>query len=734
MTEVFPLKVAASSTKLAYSNRVYVHKSAFEAMSRAARGSTQSDDPVVQISVGSLVFLASPSSEVQEQDDIALNVKQRNSGSFTLSQRVSVTLFLPNAQNSLATITILADLLGKQKTPAKVELDGEELSKSFKLQFANQVFSFRQQLVMDFMGTKLDLSIETFNGVIGKAPILGQILLATDITWKKSPKSDNNIVFLGTGGTAMRNDSLFRQDFNFADLGIGGLDEQFQKMFRTAFATRIFPGVVKQLGINHVRGILLYGPPGCGKTLIARQIGKVLNAREPKIVNGPEILDKFVGGSEEKVRALFADAEKEQAESGDNSMLHIIIFDEMDAIMKARGSQGASSSVSDSVVNQLLSKIDGVDSLNNILIIGMTNRKDLIDEAILRPGRLEIHIEVTLPDEGGRVQIMNIHTAGMKKSKRITQDAIDKIPLIAQMTKNYTGAEMAGLVRNAASFALSRNIDPQNLTSVDEKSIVVEWNDFERAVRDTTPAFGNKNNEEFQSCYRNGICHYGPGFDDLWGTLNRLLLQIKNSVRTPLMSVFLEGSVSSGKTAIAAKFAMDSDLPFVRMVSPDSMIGHSESQKCASLLKTFSDAYRSNLSIIFIDDIERIIEYTPVGHRFSNTVLQTLLILIKKIPPMHCRLMIIATTSVANLMEDLQLTQAFNIVLHVNQLQSPMDIQAVLDEYASVPPAQARAIAASIDKPIGIKQLLIVLEMARADGSDTITPENFLECLHNIGY
>lgn len=83
--------------------------------------------------------------------------------------------------------------------------------------------------------------------------------------------------------------------------------------------------------------LFIPGPPGCGKTLIARQIGKVLNAREPKIINGPEVLDKFVGGSEEKIRALFADAEKEQLEMGDHSMLHIIIFDEMDAIMKTRG-------------------------------------------------------------------------------------------------------------------------------------------------------------------------------------------------------------------------------------------------------------------------------------------------------------------------------------------------------------------------------------------------------------
>ena len=96
-------------------------------------------------------------------------------------------------------------------------------------------------------------------------------------------------------------------------LGIGGLGNEFNQIFRRAFASRVFPGhIVKQLGINHVRGMLLFGPPGCGKTLIARTIGKILNAREPKIVNGPEVLDKYVGGSEEKIRELFKDAEKEQ--------------------------------------------------------------------------------------------------------------------------------------------------------------------------------------------------------------------------------------------------------------------------------------------------------------------------------------------------------------------------------------------------------------------------------------
>ena len=171
------------------------------------------------------------------------------------------------------------------------------------------------------------------------------------------------------------------------------------------------------MGVQHVKGMLLYGPPGTGKTLIARQIGKMLNGKEPKVVNGPEILSKYVGQSEENIRNLFADADAEQAARGDDSDLHIIIFDEIDSVCKARGSSRDGTGVHDTVVNQLLSKIDGVNSLNNILLIGMTNRKDLIDEALLRPGRLEVHVEISLPDESGRLQILGIHTAPMREAK-----------------------------------------------------------------------------------------------------------------------------------------------------------------------------------------------------------------------------------------------------------------------------------------------------------------------------
>jgi vesicle-fusing ATPase len=260
--------------------------------------------------------------------------------------------------------------------------------------------------------------------------------------------------------------NIVQPGFTFEDMGIGGLDTEFSSIFRRAFASRIFPpGLVEKLGIQHVRGILLYGPPGTGKTLIARQIGKMLNAREPKVINGPEVLNKYVGQSEENIRKLFIDAEKEYKEKGDERSLHIIIFDELDAVCKQRGSGGSGGTgVGDSVVNQLLSKLDGVDQLNNILLIGMTNRKDMIDEALLRAGRLEVHMEISLPDEAGRAQILQIHTAKMRTNNVIASDV--DVDELARLTKNFSGAEINGLIKAASSFAFNRHIKVGTMASI----------------------------------------------------------------------------------------------------------------------------------------------------------------------------------------------------------------------------------------------------------------------------
>ena len=390
----------------------------------------------------------------------------------------------------------------------------------------------------------------------------GILTSQSELTLTKDAKSPIN---LRSSKKKPPTNAILQANFKFEDMGIGGLDQEFSQIFRRAFASRIFPpGLIEQMGIQHVKGILLYGPPGTGKTLIARQIGKMLNAREPKVINGPEVLNKFVGQSEENVRKLFVDAEKEYKEKGDESGLHIIIFDELDAVCKQRGSGvGGGTGAGDSVVNQLLSKLDGVDQLNNILLIGMTNRKDMIDEALLRPGRLEVHMEISLPDEKGRVQILKIHTAKMQQSGNLDPEV--SIDELAHQTKNFSGAEISGLVRSAASFALSRHVKVGTYAGVkdDLDHLTVKREDFEQAFDDVKPAFG-VSESEMEKCLRGGIIHFSRFIGDILKEGTLLVKQVQEPDSTPIFSTLLHGPPGSGKTAMAAKIALDSSYPFVR--------------------------------------------------------------------------------------------------------------------------------------------------------------------------
>merc|ERR1711871_1337968 len=216
---------------------------------------------------------------------------------------------------------------------------------------------------------------------------------------------------------------------------------------------------------------------------------------------------------------------------------------------------------------------------------------------------------------------------------------------------------------------------------------------------------------ELKALYANGIHDYGKGFQGTWITLQRLLNQTRTSERTPLLSVLLEGSAATGKTAIAAKLCVESEFPFIRMISPDSMGNMNERQKINEIARVFMDAYKSSVSIIFIDDIERILEFTPVGMRFSNAILQTLIVLLRKPPPDGKRLMIVATTAISHLLEDLQLSTAFNVVLHVSQLQQPDEYAVILQQASGLSSEAAASISTAITQPLGIKQLLQVAEM-----------------------
>lgn len=151
--------------------------------------------------------------------------------------------------------------------------------------------------------------------------------------------------------------------------------------------------------------------------------------------------------------------------------------------------------------------MDGVDQLNNILIIGMTNRLDMIDEALLRPGRLEVHMEISLPDEHGRFQILNIHTSKMRTNNVMDHD-VDLLEL-AQLTKNFSGAEIGGLIKSATSFAFNRHVKVGTMAGIsdDVENLRVNRDDFMRALEEVHPAFG-VSEEELQQVIQNGIIHY----------------------------------------------------------------------------------------------------------------------------------------------------------------------------------------------------------------------------------
>jgi vesicle-fusing ATPase len=328
--------------------------------------------------------------------------------------------------------------------------------------FSGQFFAKGQLVFLEFCSVRLKGKIVNVKNTdeIEISDVPGMFVDSTVVIFDKSRGSKMNINYFLSSETVAP--SIVKIDWDFENMGIGGMDKEFQEILRRAFSSRMYsPAMIQKLGVKHFKGILLYGPPGTGKTLMARQIGKMLNTRDPKIVHGPEILNKYVGQSEENIRLLFKDAEEEYRSRGDDSDLHIIIFDEIDSICRTRGTTSGSTGVGDTVVNQLLSKIDGVQSLNNILVIGMTNRKDMIDEAVLRPGRLEVHIEISLPNEEGRHQIFRIHTSKMRKGDFLAKDV--DLRELASRTKNYTGAEIESVVKGATSFALYRQIDTENI-------------------------------------------------------------------------------------------------------------------------------------------------------------------------------------------------------------------------------------------------------------------------------
>eukprot|EP00761_Pharyngomonas_kirbyi_P012824 gb/GECH01012851.1/.p1 GENE.gb/GECH01012851.1/~~gb/GECH01012851.1/.p1 ORF type:complete len:771 (+),score=155.62 gb/GECH01012851.1/:1-2313(+) len=701
------------------------------------------------VEIGEYVFRLVSNKQVP-QDSIALNVIQRRACGLSTHVPTTVSSYFPPSQNfSCYSLSLEVGLINKRAAARTV--DAEQLSSHVKQVFRSQVFTVGQQFVTEFTGGNLLLTVSNISVINDEALSAAEHTDSADtseggehqlyISQRRGMITDEtqlNITRpsdsrLSLTNTASKSTTLFKPSFNFEQLGIGGLDSQFNAIFRRAFASRVYPPrLIKKLGIQHVKGILLHGPPGTGKTLMARQIGKMLNSREPKIVNGPEVLDKYVGSAEKRIRELFQDAQDDYDARGDEADLHLVIFDELDAICKQRGSVQGGTGVNDTVVNQLLSMMDGVHSLNNVIVVGMTNRKDLIDDALLRPGRFEVQMEVGLPDHKGRLQILQIHTHSMRENQLL--DSSVKMVELAERTKNYSGAEIEGLVKCASSFALNRKVDAKHLTNPSEDDVVVTMEDFERALEEVKPAFGVKS-DEMEGFLSGGLIGYGSGFDRLQNTLQAFVRQVEESSRTNVLSVLLHGPRGSGKTALAAHTALESGFPFVKIVTPETMVGGGEQSKVSRITKAFEDAYRSPLSVLVLDNIERLIEYIDIGPRFSNNVLQTLLVLLNKRPPQGRKLLVIGTTSAASVLQHVEVVDTFNVSLRVPNLSNPEDTRPVLASLDAFGEDQHLEDALeALPAKVPIKQLLMVTEMARSQGDgEAVQPDHFRQCLLDCG-
>lgn len=205
--------------------------------------------------------------------------------------------------------------------------------------------------------------------------------------------------------------------------------------------------------------------------------------------------------------------------------------------------------------------------------------------------------------------------------------------------------------------------------------------DFMKALEENKPAFG-VDNTNLINLIRGGFYDFGEDFQKVYKTGLNFINEIRNSNNTQLLTILLEGKNGCGKTALAAKLALESGFPFVKLISPENFVGYSEVGKVSAIVKIFEDAYKSPLSLIVLDDIERLIEFIHIGPRFSNHLLQTLLVLIKKTPPNPDRkLMIIGTTSLKNIMQQMDIVDCFNLSQNIPTLRKESEYREVLNQF-----------------------------------------------------
>lgn len=383
---------------------------------------------------------------------------------------------------------------------------------------------------------------------------------------------------------------------------IGGLKEELQRVRETIELPLKHPELFDRLGIGPPKGVLLYGPPGTGKTLIAKAVANEAGANFYSI-QGPEIMSKYYGESEERLRQMF--------EEGEKNSPSVIFIDELDSIAPKR--EEVTGEVERRVVAQLLTLMDGLKARGNLIVIGATNREDAIDPALRRPGRFDREIEIGVPDRKGRKEILQIHTRGMPLEEDF------KLDDLANITHGYVGADLAALAREAAMKSLRRYLPEIDLekpipTEILEKMKVTS-NDFKEAFKEIEPSSLREVLIEIPRVKWDDV----GGLKDVKRALKEVVeLPLKNPEAfkrmgiKPPRGILLYGPPGTGKTLLAKAVANESEANYISIKGPEILskwVGESEK----AVREIFKKAKQASPSIVFLDEIDAITPRRGMG-------------------------------------------------------------------------------------------------------------------------
>jgi len=389
---------------------------------------------------------------------------------------------------------------------------------------------------------------------------------------------------------------------------IGGLKEEIQRLREMVELPMRHPEIFQRLGIDPPKGVLLHGPPGCGKTLLARAVANESDANFFSI-NGPEIMSKFYGESEARLREIFQQAEK-------NSPA-IIFIDELDAIAPKR--EEVTGEVERRVVAQLLALLDGLTGRGNVIVIGATNRPNALDPALRRPGRFDREIEIGIPDKQGRHEILQIHTRGMPLTQNVD------LRRLSETTHGYTGADMAALGRETAMKALRRylpeiDLEEERIPPNVLEKMEVTMDDFTNAFKEITPTAMREVAIEVPTVHWDEV----GGLEDVKQDLRESVeWPIKNSDVfrrmgiNPPKGILLFGPPGCGKTLLARAVATESEANFISIKGPEvfsKWVGESEK----AIREVFRKARMSSPAIVFFDEIDSLVPRRGIGYGDSG--------------------------------------------------------------------------------------------------------------------